>query len=128
MILEALELQLHSAKTEKIPLDEALTIEHVLPQEWRKHWPLPHGGDTEEAAEERERLLHTVGNLTLVTTKLNPSISNGPWRTKRAELRKHSVLKLNVEVVDHAEWDEDTIRERSEALFEIARKVWPLPK
>jgi len=38
------------------------------------------------------------------------------------------VLKLNVEVVDHAEWDEDTIRERSEALFEIARKVWPLPK
>jgi uncharacterized protein DUF262/uncharacterized protein DUF1524 len=128
LILEALELALHSAKTEKVTLDETLTIEHVMPQGWRRHWPLPDDDNDEEAAEERERLIQTLGNLTLLTKRLNPSVSNGPWKTKRAELRKHSVLKLNVDVIDHGEWDEDTIRERGVALFEIAKKIWPLPK
>jgi len=128
MLLEALELHLRSAKTEKVSLEETLTIEHIMPQQWAKHWPFSEGGNSAKAEEERQRLVHTMGNLTLLNKKLNPAISNGPWRAKRPELRKHSVLKLNVEVVDHDEWDEDTIGERSATLFEMAKRIWPFPK
>ena len=128
MVLEALEMQLRTAKSEKVTLQEKLTIEHVLPQSWVQHWPLPEGQDSDEAAEHRNRVLHTMGNLTLVTKKLNPAISNGPWKKKRPEIRRHSVLRLNLDLVDCDEWNEETIRSRSGELFDIARKLWPYPK
>ena len=28
---------------------------------------------------ERDRIIHTLGNLTLLTGKLNSKVSNGPW-------------------------------------------------
>jgi hypothetical protein len=49
----------------------------------------------------RRRLLHTIGNLTLLSEKLNPSVSNGPWAAsnsatgKRKAVEKHTVLHLN---------------------------------
>lgn len=128
MLLEALELELRTAKTEKIAIEERLTIEHLVPQEWEQHWPLPEGVDEEKAREERHRLLHTMGNLTLVTKKLNPALSNGPWKKKRPELKKHTVLRLNSGPIDCEEWDESAIRERSDLLFDLARKVWPYAK
>src|SRR6185369_781627 len=41
MLLEALERKLRTSKSEQMQLKEKLTIEHLLPQKWRKHWPLP---------------------------------------------------------------------------------------
>ena len=35
-------------------------IEHIMPRKWTAHWPLPPGVGTDA---ERDRLLHTVGNL-----------------------------------------------------------------
>ncbi len=50
-------------------------IEHVMPRKWHSHWPLP-----ERAREaDRDRIVHTLGNLTLLTGKLNSKVSNGPW-------------------------------------------------
>ena len=53
-----------------------LEIEHIMPQQWERHWPLPSG---RSARIDRERRLHGIGNLTLVTGKLNPSLSNAAW-------------------------------------------------
>src|SRR6185436_3770255 len=50
-------------------------IEHVMPQAWAKHWSLPPGGKESE----RDARIHRLGNLTLLTKKLNSTISNGPW-------------------------------------------------
>ena len=38
----------HPAKTEDIALPVGLSIEHVLPQSWDEHWPLPEGANTEQ--------------------------------------------------------------------------------
>jgi hypothetical protein len=122
MILEALELQLHSDKTEKIEFKERLQIEHLLPRRWQKHWPLPDG---QEAEEERARLLHTFGNLTLLTKKLNPSVSNGPWEKKRKQILEHSGLNLNRKLQEH--WNEQEIIERGKTLFDTAKAIWPRP-
>jgi hypothetical protein len=119
MVLEALELGLRTDKSEKMQLDEKLTIEHIMPQNWQGHWPLD-GADEQR----RIRAIHSIGNLTLINKKLNPSISNGPWAAKRDGLAAHSLMRLNKELVKAETWNEDQIRARAEALCEVAKKVW----
>jgi hypothetical protein len=128
MLLEALEAGLRGplAETSDVPRD--LTVEHVLPQSWEAHWPLPDGADPEEARNERQNLLHTIGNLTLLSSKLNPMVSNGSWETKRAEISKHTVLHLNKALVESEHWDEEAIRARSRALLLRAERLWLHPK
>jgi hypothetical protein len=128
MVLRALEFQLRTGKSEAIDLEKALTIEHLLPREWQTHWPLP-ANATADAGERRNRLLHTIGNLSLLTKKLNPSLSNGPWGKKLAAIHRHSLLRLNSELEDYASeaWDEDAIRARGKALAALACKTWPKP-
>lgn len=40
--------------------------------------------------EQRDRLKHTLGNLTLIAGSLNPALSRSPWDVKKAELLKCS--------------------------------------
>ena len=80
LILEGVEEQYRKTSlAEETEVPKNLTIEHVLPQSWEAHWPLPTKLDEEEARQERNRLLHTIGNLTLVTGRLNSRASNAPW-------------------------------------------------
>lgn len=127
MVMEALELQKRiSNKTEDPRLPKKkLSLEHILPRGWNKeNWPLPE--ETEEAELSRQSLLHTIGNLTLVTGSLNSSLSNDPWSKKCATLQKYSVLLLNADLKNMATWNEDAIRQRSKDLLWLALKIWPL--
>jgi len=128
MILEALELQRRASdKTEDLALPKKkLSIEHIMPRGWTAtNWPLP--DDTEESKEVRERLLHTLGNLTLVTGSLNSSLSNDPWVKKVVTLKKYSVLLLNADLQNESEWNETAIQKRNKELFKLAKNVWPYP-
>lgn len=130
MILEAMDTHQQDAKAEDVKYAdyrEKLTIEHLLPQNWREHWPLPAGVPADEAAERRERALHTFGNLTLLNGKLNPAVSNGPWSAKIAAIWEHSKLNLNRELRKRSTWDEAGIRERADSLFRTALELWPRP-
>ena len=134
MLLRALDDGLHTAKTERYLLKESLTVEHILPQHWGIHWPLPKiEGETPEAYVERERrrnhLLHTVGNLTLLTQSLNStrSVSNAAFETKKAEILKYAVLNVTRFLHDVDEWDETHILDRSKMLFEVVKTIWPHP-
>jgi hypothetical protein len=127
MLLEALEGASRGPKTESKQLEKKLTIEHLLPQSWQAHWPLPDGLDPSEARVAREGLLHTMGNLTLLTESLNPDVSNGPWAEKRAKIYEHCVLLLNKDIWVRETWDEDAIRKRGETLFSLALEEWPRP-
>ena len=123
MALKAIEIEMESDKTETISLDN-LTLEHLMPQSWNRYWPLPEGS-SEEDRENRDRAVKSIGNLTLITGKLNSSISNGPWGEKRKALDQHSVLMLSKEPVKEHEWNEERIEARARQLAQIAIKVWP---
>jgi uncharacterized protein with ParB-like and HNH nuclease domain len=132
MILQALNDALRTSKSESIILPEQLTVEHLLPQEWEAHYPLPNGlplNDEETAEQRRQRLVNTVGNLTLLTGQLNTSISNGPFKDKVREIAKLSDLRLNAPFREreYDRWDEHDILKRGEELFETARAIWPRP-
>lgn len=129
MILEALELASrneihHEVQTlPTIPLH----VEHVLPIAWQEYWPLPDG---ENAQIIRDQLLHNIGNLTLLTERLNPSLSNKGFDVKGSKITL-SLLALNsyfqdVMRLNHATgWDESAIQKRAGILLNIASKIWP---
>jgi hypothetical protein len=102
-----------------------LQIEHVMPQSWKKNWPLP--ADT--SADAREIALHGIGNLTLLSGTLNPLLSNAPWESldgvsKRSGLAAHSRLELNLTLEVYPDWNEAAIKKRALELFDIAKNVW----
>ena len=126
MVLTGIEEQLHTkqAETQKVP--QNLPIEHIMPQAWEAHWPLP---KSSEAADRRRHAIHTIGNLTLVSGPLNSSLSNAAWDSKRETLADHSVLFLNKHLVNKGPqtWDEAAIEKRAKWLHKKAVKVWPRP-
>jgi hypothetical protein len=112
---------------ERVPRGK-FVIEHILPRKWQTHWPL--GENVNEAS--RERLIHTIGNLTLLTSPLNSKVSNGPWTGaagKHHALRAHDVLMLNRDVGDQAgdAWSDEKARLRTRRLAEIICDIWKVP-
>ena len=127
LVLEGVERQLRSSgMTEQQGVPTNLTIEHLMPVGWRmEYWPIPKGVDHEVATFQRNVIVHTIGNLTLATQKLNSSMSNGPWESKRDELQEHSVLLLNYELLSKRSWDEETIQARSRQMAVLVSERWP---
>ncbi|WP_315719893.1 MULTISPECIES: DUF262 domain-containing protein [unclassified Bradyrhizobium] len=134
MVLEGIEDYLRGWKYGKQGLGNErvsrgkLAIEHVMPRKWQPNWPL-----SETARDvDRDRIIHTLGNLTLLTGKLNSKVSNGPWigpGGKREGLEAHDVLFINRELLRISEhgWTEDSIRQRSEHLVSLIQEIWPVP-
>ena len=127
MVLTGIEEHLRTPKAESPEAPKDLHIEHIMPQAWYVHWPLPVDADGVEATANRNRAVHTIGNLTLVNGRLNPSLSNAPWNKKRKALAEHSVMFLNKRLVnDGLEiWDEQAIQDRAKWLHGRAVQVWP---
>jgi hypothetical protein len=128
--------------SEKITIESALTVEHILPRSWIDQWALPSGerGLTDEelqtaatndpraeATRARHALLHTFGNLTVITQGLNSSVSNSAWATKKPGLLAASLLPINQSLHSYADWNEDCIRARGEELLKRALTIWPGP-
>lgn len=106
-----------------------LAIEHVMPRKWATSWPLK---DTNHTEAERDSLIHTLGNLTLLTGKLNSKVSNGPWLGKggkREGLEGHDVLLLNRDLLRKGgeNWTEEVIRIRTKELIDAILQIWAVP-
>ena len=128
LVLEGIEAELRTNWAESQSVPRNLTIEHIMPQNWRPNWPLPGDiTDATRAAGTRDRLVHSIGNLTLVNQRLNSGLSNAPWVDKRNTLNRFSTLYLNKILPDNVSdaWDETAIAARARRLCQAAIKVWP---
>ena len=126
IVLEGLEAGLRTNKAESMDAPPDLTMEHIMPDAWHKNWKLP--SDTEnltQAEIDRDHIIHTIGNLTLVNQRLNTTLSNAEWAEKRQALDDHSTLFLNKELIKETVWNEGKIEERSRQLAQVAAKIWP---
>ncbi len=148
-VLEAIEIAKRNKFRETEQLTANLSVEHVLPSDWKDHWPLPDGEqatkseislaeilariDTQQndarmnQIVRRQSMLNRFGNLTLLTKPLNSSVKNGPYIKKRKAYDDHSLLVLNREIIKKEHWNEDQIELRGRELFEVARDLWPYP-
>jgi len=132
MLLEAIErdLRLQAEVADPGEVYQNYWIEHVLPQKWETHWPVPTEGTADETPEQRrERLLHTLGNLTLTGMKLGVKLKNRPWNEKRPILQEHSKLYLSNGLIRYRrQWGDRAIVRRSRQLTEVLISVWPAPE
>ncbi|MFF1883431.1 DUF262 domain-containing protein [Pseudarthrobacter sp. NPDC058196] len=103
------------------------TIEHLMPQSWRKHWP---ADLTDEQEAVRDRTVQQLGNLTLVTQKLNSKINNGAWSTKRDHFLNHDDVLITKDAMNLAseKWDETAIEQRTALLINQILGIWPAPE
>ena len=142
IVLSAVEQKRRSERSEDVSLPANLQIEHVMPQKWRTHWSDGIADDA-SASGRRDRLVQTIGNLTLVTGNLNVSLSNRPWldsdaavvapsgpqagKGKRSLIDKYSLLVLNKEIVqEHTKaWTEADITARGQAIVNDIVTIWP---
>ena len=100
-----------------------------MPQSWGAAWPFPElpfadrlSGDPR--VEQRNTLLHTLGNLTLMTGALNISSGNSSFAEKREKYAEHTTLFMNKWFSKRESWDERDIIERGEHLSGLALKRW----
>jgi hypothetical protein len=134
MTLEAIEDHLRGWRDDKQGLGGervprgVLAIEHIMPRKWQLHWPL----QDQNSEDDRDQLIHTLGNLTLLTGKLNSTVSNGPWigtNSKRIGLEAHDVLFLNRELLKAAgeNWSDEKVHARTRALVRLIAEIWKVP-
>lgn len=133
MILQAIEhhYQSNSAKSEPLMSFDwsQVQIEHIMPRSWEQNWPLP----AELAPAVRNATIQNIGNLTLVSQALNPTMSNAPWLReagkpgKKDHLHAHAIMHSNRRLLDRfpSGWSDADIRTRAELMFEDAQEIWP---
>ena len=104
---------------------ENLTIEHVMPQNKNLStaWQNMLG---ENWVADRERWLHTLGNLTL--TGYNSELGDKPFAEKKAliEEKQTHVVVLYQDIRGTENWDVEVIKKRSERLAKEVFKLYPI--
>jgi hypothetical protein len=99
-VIEQFELASRDKFTASAGIRSGLSIEHIMPQQWQDRWrELPSGrrapGPGELPADEamaheiaeRNALIHTLANLSLLTPPGNSAASNADFDSKRPRLR-----------------------------------------
>ena len=107
---------------------EAVTVEHVAPQNWKRHWKKDlRFGDSDEDRHRLNRLVHRIGNLTLVKDKLNHKLGDHPWPRKAKLLGKDN-LEMNRRLLSDMKgdvWNEKEIDRRSRVIANYVKEIWP---
>ena len=150
LVLFWTELRRHTRRESDLyntPLNYAYELEHIMPQKWAAHWnfdtlpilgedgnPLP----TDEATRQRNEAVYEIGNMTLLSSKLNKELQNYCFadkvngaligRKQRFGMKTYASLSITKEVInrDPLVWNEDSIHERTKLLTEEVKEIWKL--
>jgi hypothetical protein len=89
---------------------KAAQIEHIIPQN-----PAPNTW-SHLSSDDHERLLHTLGNLSL--TLDNQALSNSEFEVKRRLLLERSRIKLNNDLTNYDLFDANAVEKRARNMIE----------
>jgi hypothetical protein len=112
-----------------------LTIEHIMPQTLTPNWrrkikaALPAGSRSAADIEaEHERLIHRLGNLTLMRAKTQPKLRNKSLKEKLKIIREDLQIRLNDDLAENYEdWGPREIQARGADLARLACAIWTPP-
>jgi hypothetical protein len=101
------------------------SVEHIIPQQWENNWVLPQ----DVTPQERNKRVHLLGNLTLVTKSLNSSLSNEKWDSKKKSLSDRDIGFMNKKIISaHPEgWNDVDVENRLDELGAVIMDLWPVP-
>ena len=106
---------------------ERMTVEHVLPQtvssrsEWAKLWP---------NREEREKWVHRLANLVILTRSRNAKAQNDDFAKKKDAYFKGkkevSSFALTAQVLQTDSWTPEVVQQRQKDLLAVLAQGWEL--
>ncbi len=119
------------------------SLEHIMPQNWQKYWNLndvPHPRkeklSEEEQKKDRSNKIYWIGNMTLLRSKLNSSLSNYDFQRKmegegrKKGIKNYADLSITKDDIvnpynngDHT-WNEIKIEERTDKLKREIKEIW----
>jgi hypothetical protein len=94
------------------------TVEHIMPQAREPHW------ETVISSKEHKQVVGRLGNLVLVSGRLNKSLQNKGWGDKRKRYRTSDWLTTR-KLEALRQWNTKTIDRRTEELTEWVLRRWP---
>ncbi|MNY02202.1 hypothetical protein D3C86_1347670 [compost metagenome] len=127
--LEMLEYQAIAHKNEYYLADpDDLELEHIIPKAAAKPGTKAIYGDWPSYLGEGWRVMHTkmlhrIGNMTLLADELNVVASNNPFLAKRKEYEK-SNIRLTQELTEYSQFKFKTVEARSKTLAALAIQIW----
>lgn len=107
--------------SEQVQQDNELWWEFASPEDLAK----PTYEKAFELAQERDKALHSIGNLTVVTQRLNSSLSKRSFTLKKESLFGNSTLLMNRKIAGQDNWDVGQIAEREEEIANRFLQLWP---
>lgn len=104
---------------------ETITIEHILPQnppsnsQWDEWFP------TEE---ERDKYVHCLGNLVLLSRERNSSAQNYEYEVKKDKYINNptTIFALTIQAIKEKEWTPEIIEQRQRYLLGQLQNLWKL--
>lgn len=119
-------------------------LEHIMPQKWEEHWSeVPVDDSTQlpltpEQKATRNQIINSIGNMTLLKSKLNKNLSNSSFKDKiegrgrTKGIKGLSTLSITVDDIikpyddGQTVWNEQRIEERTKKLMKEILEIWPL--
>ncbi|MBK0402532.1 DUF262 domain-containing protein [Adhaeribacter sp. BT258] len=95
----------------------AVNLEHVMPKTLNDSWEID--------PETHRAFLNRIGNLAIMSSKINADVGNSPFEVKK-DLFNESSFELTKEIAEYATWNIEAITKRQEDLAELALNTWPI--
>ena len=139
-------VELYKRNQDKVDIKQLVydyTLEHIMPRKWQQNWMSVPSFDTngnliedsETKDRVRSRAIYEIGNMTLLNSRLNSSISNSAFTDKvngkngKKGIKDLADLMLTKEVINNNnDWNESKIYARTIELEELIRKIWDAEK
>ena len=106
---------------------EKYSVEHLMPKKWINHWP------STTQSEVRNKKIQTLGNLAIIPMKLNSSLRDSNWATKKSGTNSSKGLihfaqglESLTPYVNEPEWNESIIEKRAHDLYKHALTAWKI--
>ena len=130
-------------KYAKQPLHYNYQLEHIMPIKWEEHWSnVSYDGNPKHKCndpilrQKRVEKITSLGNMTLLSAKLNIAISNDSFKNKiegtsnKKGIKNYSSLSITtVDIIENVyskgkEWNEAEITKREEKLADEIIEIW----
>lgn len=128
-ILSEIENSLSKTGIDEKVIAKSITIEHVLPKNPDKSWATVYDLDNKE----HKDYVNRIGNLTLLSRKINPKLGNKSFEEKATnkEGYENSEMKLTQQLVKdyypkYIKWDKNAVEQRQKDLAKVAVKIWQI--
>lgn len=113
-VLTELELSLRTTEELDIAAPRRVHVEHIYPKT-----PLS-GGRLEQHAS----IINRLGNLTLLSARLNTAIKNGTYTDKQPCYLQSEILITRNIANNYSEWNQETINSRQSAMADLCSDIW----